>query len=843
MLQSEPELRGRENSEFRQASGFSQDAPTDTAVGSPEAEEPIFDGGGEPVSGHSTDDYGDMEEDCSECTGDLDSVSSDAERELYKRRNAKNCPARRKEFSAMVPGPTMESAKMLQSEPELRGRENSEFRQASGFSQDAPTDTAVGSPEAEEPIFDGGGEPVSGHSTDDYGDMEEDCSECTGDLDSVSSDAERELYKRRKAKSGSEKRKVKEKITREKWAKIALTGEISTADGVQAARRAAHAVTGRPRRRCRKGTGDPQSRRQKVTGVTRSGRLSKTRALLEYVGFLSILAGTRKLGEAKVSGALRDELQQFKDREVLQFIKRENITPEMRNKSINAIGLVDEKSDGRIKARVVGNGKRQKNVSDAMMESPTANVTTIKTVLAMSVKEKRKTQVWDVKGAYLHALRNPETDDVYIWLDKPLADVYRTLDPSLTDEYTTTDGGLFAKVLKALYGLKESAHDWYLELKATLLALGFRVSEVDKCLFIKGHGKNRIEIVIHVDDLLVTSATFADAEELKVGLESKYGELKVQKGERMKYLGMWIVQTSYGCRLEQGEMVEELLREYVGLEVRSAITPATEKLFNCTSAGQSIDANAFLSRVMKLMYIARMTRPDILLAVSFLASRVQSPTSADEVKLRRIMNYLRQTIDQGVDLRHTSDKLSLRIFTDASYTSHEGGFGHTGNLIELTGVGMIHCRSKKQSMVTKSSTEAEAVAMSKAEDDLHMVQELLLELTGESVESIMYTDSEPLLKILKQEFLCRGRSKYIDQHFFSIRDRVKRGDYRVEHISGKLNVADVLSKPITGNRFRYFRAMMMNGVASVTSMCCNMKLQVSNACYSTATIDLPTGGN
>ena len=653
---------------------------------------------------------------------------------------------------------------------------------------------------------------------------------------SVASDHSDSGTTRRRATGGATKRKArraKAQAIISKMISCDTTGEISTAAGVLAARRAAANVKGRPRLRTGRGSGDPKTRKPKTNCVTRTGRLSKTPAYFEYVGFMSLLAGTRKLGAEKVSVALREELLQFKERNVLKFIKRGEITGDMKRKSINAIGLVDEKSDGRIKARVVGNGKRQQDVPEEAMTSPTASVTTIKTVLGLAARERRNVQVWDVKGAYLHAFRNPETEDVYIWLDKTMADAYRLLDPSLSEEYCTNDGGLFAKVLKALYGLKESSRDWYVELSSTLISLGFRRSEVDKCLFIKGIGTLRIEIVIHVDDLLVTSANYDDAEELKAGLEAKYGELKVQRGARKKYLGMWIVDTATGFRLEQGPMIADLIEGYSGLDVRSAVTPATDNLFEHKITGTAgIEVTGFLSRVMSLMYVARMTRPDILLAVSFLASRVQSPKQEDERKLRRVMNYLRGTLEYGVDLKYSTEELQLQVFTDASYMSHEQGYGHTGNFIEIKGVGMVHCRSAKQTVVTKSSTEAEAVAMSQAEDDLHMVQELMIELTGKAPESVMFTDSEPLMKILRQEFLCRGRSKYIDQHFFSIRDRIRNGDYKVEFVPGRINVADVLSKPITGSRFRHFRGRMMSGGASVPGMCGNIILPSLNACSS-----------
>ena len=57
---------------------------------------------------------------------------------------------------------------------------------------------------------------------------------------------------------------------------------------------------------------------------------------------------------------------------------------------------------------------------------------------------------------------------------------------------------------RALYGLKQSPHAWYIRIDSYLTGLGFTKSEVDETLYhILVEGKLPI-IVLYIDDLILT---------------------------------------------------------------------------------------------------------------------------------------------------------------------------------------------------------------------------------------------------------------------------------------------------------------------------------------------------
>lgn len=59
------------------------------------------------------------------------------------------------------------------------------------------------------------------------------------------------------------------------------------------------------------------------------------------------------------------------------------------------------------------------------------------------------------------------------------------------------------KLIKALYGLKESPRAWYECLDKFLISLGVKKSNLDYCLYTFGNGKDTIYLFIFVDVLLI----------------------------------------------------------------------------------------------------------------------------------------------------------------------------------------------------------------------------------------------------------------------------------------------------------------------------------------------------
>jgi hypothetical protein len=114
--------------------------------------------------------------------------------------------------------------------------------------------------------------------------------------------------------------------------------------------------------------------------------------------------------------------------------------------------------------------------------------------------------------------------------------------------------------------------------------------------------------------------------------------------------------------------------------------------------------------VAKALYISKRARPDIESTLAFLCTRVSSPDEDDWKKLKRILSYLKGTIDD-VRVIEATGLNCLTTWVDAAYALHNNMRSHTGGAM-LMGRGLVYGRSSKQKLNTKSSTEAKLVGVS-----------------------------------------------------------------------------------------------------------------------------------
>ena len=117
-----------------------------------------------------------------------------------------------------------------------------------------------------------------------------------------------------------------------------------------------------------------------------------------------------------------------------------------------------------------------------------------------------------------------------------------------------------------------------------------------------------------------------------------------------------------------------------------------------------------------MLYLALGTRPDISYAVSKLAQYASDPTKTHWHAVLRIFTYIRGTLDFGIRLGSSDDLLTG--WFDASYADDVVDRHSTCGYIFLYKGSPVSWRSKKQSMVALSSTEAEYVAITEAAKEL-----------------------------------------------------------------------------------------------------------------------------
>jgi hypothetical protein len=221
--------------------------------------------------------------------------------------------------------------------------------------------------------------------------------------------------------------------------------------------------------------------------------------------------------------------------------------------------------------------------------------------------------------------------------------------------------------------------------------------------------------------------------------------------------------------------VQEFLRDHP--PSGNSPSPAADNLRDIDdSAPLDSDGKvSFHTITAKLLYLAKRVRPDLLVAVSYLTTRVQCPNESDRLKLQRAINYLSSTQDEHILLNPAQgEPLRVTAFVDASYCAHVDGKGHTRCVITLGG-GPIYCRSTKQKSSSKSSTEAELITLA---DSTSRVMWCIFFLEEQGCPTppgvinrhTMYQDNQSTIAMVKNGHPKAERSLHIRKNLFWFKD-------------------------------------------------------------------------
>ncbi len=365
---------------------------------------------------------------------------------------------------------------------------------------------------------------------------------------------------------------------------------------------------------------------------------------------LSLKSGIKRWGK-RAKDAMMDELRLFLDEEVFEGLK--NPTRKQMEMALRIHCFVIEKRDGRIKARAVADGKTQKRYSEEETYSPTVKLESIMLSSLIDAYEQRDVITIDIKGAFLKA-KVPEDMELVVKMDEELADLFCELNPAL-NEIRDENGVLYLRCKKALYGHIEAARLFYNDLNVSLTEkMGFKRNAYDPCIYNKLTEKGIITVRTHVDDLKVSSKSRQLLEDFIRELTAIYKEITVHRGSSHDYLGMVMTynKEDQSVTIDMERYIKASIIEFEDenpeVKLTDVVTPAMANLFKTREDGcnklTSTKATIFHATVAKLLFVAKRGRPDILLAISFLTTRVKAPDDDDWKKLIRVLSYLKKRL-------------------------------------------------------------------------------------------------------------------------------------------------------------------------------------------------------
>jgi hypothetical protein len=298
------------------------------------------------------------------------------------------------------------------------------------------------------------------------------------------------------------------------------------------------------------------------------------------------------------------------------FFFKEKFTPD---------GVFDK-----LKGRLVAGGHMQDR--DSIFEkvsSPTAALPFVLAVSAIAAQERRHVYTADIPTAYLNA--DNSSHNITMRLDKVLTTALCDNVP-LYKDFMRKDGTIIVKLRRALYGCIESARLWYNTLRRVLEADGYVVNSIEPCIFNKMVDGVQCTIVVYVDDLMLTCKSRSVIEGTLTHIGNAFeSELTIHNEPKLGYLGMMFDFSQPGIVGVTMPAFVNTLMELAGT-TGTASSPAGHNLFNIYPNSPLLETSVkdrFHSMVARILYLAKRTRADLLLTVSFLTTRVQAPTEEE----------------------------------------------------------------------------------------------------------------------------------------------------------------------------------------------------------------------
>ena len=449
-------------------------------------------------------------------------------------------------------------------------------------------------------------------------------------------------------------------------------------------------------------------------------------------------------------------------------------------------------SDGSIakyKARLVAKGFHQQPGMDFIETfSPVIKPATVRLVLGIAVSLNWSIRQLDVSIAFLHGCLKEE-----VYMQQPQGYV----NPS-KPHYV-------CKLPKSLYGLKQAPRAWFERFTSQLLHLGFVVSLANSSLFVYHLGSTILYLLLYVDDIIITGNASKQIAYLISALSATF-DLK-DLGPLNYFLGIQITPTKYGLTLSHTKYASDVLHHFNMHNSKPTKTPCCPATRLTPDSGLRLsNPSTYRSMVGALQYLI-FTRPDLAFSVYQLRQFMQFPTTTHLEAAKRVLRYVRGTLSHGIYFSH--GPLTLTAFTDIDWVGDPFDRKSTTGFMVFLGSNPISWSSKKQTTMSRSSTEAEYRALATIAAELSWLRQLFRDL-------LLFLHHVPVLWCdnvsaiaLASNPVFHARTKHVEVDYHFIRERVLRKDLAISFVSGKDNLADIFTKPLPGPLFLLFHDKLM----------------------------------
>eukprot|EP00253_Pinus_taeda_P033067 PITA_33067 len=339
---------------------------------------------------------------------------------------------------------------------------------------------------------------------------------------------------------------------------------------------------------------------------------------------------------------------------------------------------------------------------------------------------------------------------------------------------------LGCRLKKSLYGLKKAPRDWYAKMDSFLLDTGFYRCHYDNTIYTKKVGKSLIIHVLYVDDPILIVSDSNLINHVKSSRKNKFEMIDL--GHLHYFLGLQVLQSKEGISLSQSKYSLDILRHFHMEDSKPTPSPfqfGAKHSFACTSP--EYYATLYHQLVGKLLYLTH-THPDLSFDVGLIAQFMQNPHESHWKVAKRILRYVRGTIQFGIHYSAEASPL-LVGFTDFDWATDPNDRKSTAGYIFTLRSRAITWAYKKQSTIYLSSAEKEYLGIVEASKEALWLRQILLEFGFQQQHlTTLWCDNQSAIQLCKHP-VQHQRIKHIELHMHFIRKLIHDHVLEVQYCS------------------------------------------------------------
>nr|XP_017189228.2 uncharacterized protein LOC108173861 [Malus domestica] len=368
-----------------------------------------------------------------------------------------------------------------------------------------------------------------------------------------------------------------------------------------------------------------------------------------------------------------------------------------------------------------------------------------------------------VKNAFLHGVLQEE-----VYMSQPSG----FSDPQHSD--------YVCKLHKSLYGLKQAPRAWNDRFTSFLPSLDFKTTHAYPSLFVKQFGSSVVLLLFYVDDIIITGNALSLINDVIVALTKEF-DIK-DLGPLHFFLGIQVISQNDGLVISQEKYVKDLITKTEMLDSKPCSTLCLPYNRLVLDDGKPYNNPALYRSVVGALQYLTFTRSDIAFAVHQVCQFMQTSMESHFSAVNRILRYLKGTVRLGIryvqgGLEVNSD--TVRAFSDADWAGDPNDRRSTTGFVIFLGSNPTSWFSKKQQIVSKSSTEAEYRALAATAAELDWIKQLLTFVHLDIPSSpFLYCDNMLAIALISN-LVLHQRTKHIEVDIHFVCERVAKKQLHV----------------------------------------------------------------